>query len=299
VTVCVAAICDGRVVGASDRMLTAGDIEFEPEASKLRNMNNAIGAMLAGNTAMQSEIMGRLTRETYAQIESNRDEWLRVEDVANQYYKHYLDIKRERSEQRLLHPLGLDGSAFLEKQKQMDTNLIDKLAKDLVNFEMPAIEAIFAGIDGTGPHIYTVRNNGVSCQDWAGFASIGVGAWHADSQLMIARHTRQRPMPETLLLIYSAKKRAEVAPGVGQATDMFLTGPGVGGFIEIGGHVLQALQENYETMNEEFMTSRQKADERIAQYVHDLTSPVANPEQSSIPSGEADLSLEPNEPSEI
>ena len=279
-------------------MLTSGDIEFEPEASKLRPINTAIGAMLAGNTASQSEIMERLTRDTNARIQSKPEEWLRVEDVANLYFSHYLEIKRECSEQKLLHPLGLDRSTFFEKQKMMDSNLVDKLAKDLVNFEMSPIETIFAGIDASGPHIYTVRNSGVLCNDWAGFASIGVGAWHADSQMMIARHTKQRPMPETLLLIYSAKKRAEVAPGVGQATDMFLTGPAVGGYIEIGQHVLDALQVNYETMNEEFKISRQSADERIAQYVRELTNPVANPEQSSTPSGETEPIPSPDEPPE-
>ena len=295
-TVCVAAICDSRVVGAADRMLTAGDIEFEPEASKLHNINTAIGAMLAGDAALQSEIMGRFALDISARIERDPTNWLRVEDVANIYYGHYLDIKRERAEQKLLHPLGLDRSSFFEKQKLMDSTLVDKLATDLVNFNTSAIETIFAGIDKSGPHIYTVGNSGVSCQDLVGFAAIGVGAWHADSQLMIARHAKQRPMPETLLLVYSAKKRAEVAPGVGQATDMFMTGPAVGNYIEIGDHVLKALQDNYEIMNSEFKTSRENADGRIAQYVDDLTRPILNPEQSSLPTGEEDVSSVPDEP---
>ena len=37
VTVCVAAICEGNsyLIGASDRMLTTSDIEFEPQQSKI------------------------------------------------------------------------------------------------------------------------------------------------------------------------------------------------------------------------------------------------------------------------
>jgi hypothetical protein len=36
-------------------------------------------------------------------------------------------------------------------------------------------------------------------------------------------------MPETFLLVYSAKKRAEIAPGVGKGTDLFSIGPPPGG----------------------------------------------------------------------
>jgi hypothetical protein len=280
VTVCVAGICQGRVVGASDRMLTAGDIEFEPEQSKLIQVNAAMGAMLAGSTLLQSEIMQRLLRQVNERIEAEPQNWWKVEDVANAYFSHYLDIKRERALQKLLHPLGLDYDSFVQKQKEMNANLTVKLSQDLINFEMDHVAAIFGGIDATGPHIYIVRNDGPSCQDWAGFASIGVGAWHADSHLMIAGHHKLKTMPETLLQIYTAKKRSEVAPGVGSATDMFLVGPGLGGYIEIGGHVINELQNSYETMNEEFKISRQNADRRIAKYVEEIISKATTQDQS-------------------
>src|SRR6202011_4161098 len=38
---------------------------------------------------------------------------------------------------------------------------------------------------------------------------------------MLAKHTRNATARETLLLTYIAKKRSEVAPGVGSETDMF------------------------------------------------------------------------------
>ena len=56
----------------------------------------------------------------------------------------------------------------------------------------------------------------VACYDMIGFAAIGIGGWHAQSRFMFAKHTRRSPQPETLLLTYSAKKQAEVAPGVGK-----------------------------------------------------------------------------------
>lgn len=56
-TVCVAAISQSStgtglmITGASDRMLTAGDIEFEPEQSKIQPLTNSIALMLAGDSA--------------------------------------------------------------------------------------------------------------------------------------------------------------------------------------------------------------------------------------------------------
>jgi hypothetical protein len=45
---------------------------------------------------------------------------------------------------------------------------------------------------------------------------------------MMARHNPHSHRDETLLLTYMAKKRSEVAPGVGRGTDMFVIGPGPG-----------------------------------------------------------------------
>ena len=98
------------------------------------------------------------------------------------------------------------------------------------------IETIIAGIDSaTGsvvPHVISIyksqSGDGVVNCDSVGFAAVGIGARHAESQFMLAGHSRYSPMPETLLLTYLAKKRSEVAPGVGEGTDMFTIGAGLG-----------------------------------------------------------------------
>src|SRR5713101_692573 len=66
VTVCIAAICDSSsVVVAADRMMSAGDIEFESTAenvdenavSKIVRITTSIVVMTAGDTAFQTEAM--------------------------------------------------------------------------------------------------------------------------------------------------------------------------------------------------------------------------------------------------
>jgi 20S proteasome alpha/beta subunit len=276
-TVCVAAISEGRVIGASDRMLTSGDIEFEPLQSKIQAITNSVAAMIAGDMALQTEILINVMADVQSRIASDVDHWWRVKDVADLYFHHYEEARNLRTAQLLLHPLGLDHSTY----RNAPPDLVARIATDLVNFAMPQIEAVFIGVDEQGPHIYSVKNNGVLCQDWVGFAAIGVGSQHSNSQLMFAGHVKSKGMPETLLSVYAAKKRAEVAPGVGEGTDMCLIGPTKGTYMDIGEHVLSEMQECYDTILQEAQSARERMNGRINQYVEDLGKATAPQEQSS------------------
>jgi hypothetical protein len=44
------------VMGMSDRMLTAGDVQFQPPSSKIWALTNSITMMAAGDIGTQSEI---------------------------------------------------------------------------------------------------------------------------------------------------------------------------------------------------------------------------------------------------
>ena len=54
-----------------------------------------------------------------------------------------------------------------------------------------------------------------------------------------------KPVDETLWLVYSSKKRAEVARGVGKGTDMFMIGPDLGSYKPIGKDVIDKLEKIY------------------------------------------------------
>ena len=234
-TVCVAAICEGNtIIGASDRMLTSGTIEFEPQRSKIRILSNSIFAMLAGDSALQDEVWQKLWLDVNERIKAEPQNWWNVRDVAELYSHYYGESKRIRAERCLLAPLGLDSKTFIARQKEMDEGLVNRLTKELQRFEMPDVQAILTGRDNIGTHIYVANNEDVYCYDSVGFASIGIGAGHANSQMMFSGHTTLKSFPETLLLVYSAKRRAEVAPGVGKHTDMFIIWPKLGTSTIIG-----------------------------------------------------------------
>jgi len=280
VTVCVAAMCAGNILlGASDRMLTAGDVEFEPESPKIYNPTNSIVVMVAGESSLQMEIMYRVYRWAAEQIKEKPQDWVPVGALAREYHRTYQSIKSEYAEARVLGPLALTLDSFIKRQKEMADSIVKDMTSAIVNFEMPGIEAIITGIDTTGAHIYVVTNSEIACRDAIGFAAIGVGYWHANSQFMFAGHNRVRPLPETLLLTYAAKKRAEVAPGVGVGTDMFTMGPELGSYSTILPGVIEDVDKIYKGTRKRSEASVKKANAEVNKYVEQLSKAAAAQEQ--------------------
>lgn len=280
-TVCVAAICRGdTVIGASDRMITAGDIEFEPQQTKIYQLTTSIAIMVAGDSSIQSEITQRAYADVSKRIQAEPKNWWNIRDVAELYNEYYKEAKLKRAEGAILFPLGLDRNTFIGRQKEMDSQLIRQLATELINFAPPPISAIFAGVDSSGPHIYIAEDENIRCQDQVGFAAIGVGAGHANSQLMFAAHNRWKELPETLLIVYSAKRRAEVAPGVGETTDMFMIGPALGSFTYIGDHVLTELKKIYKAEQQREIRANLKARSSVNKYVEEMAKAATAKEQA-------------------
>lgn len=286
VTVCVAAMFDEHgILGASDRMLTAGDVQFEPQQPKIIFISNSIAAMIAGDSSMQAEIMQKVKADVRKRIDEDSSTWVNIKDVAELYMVYYNESRLKRAEQSILAPFGLDSNSFISRQKEMEAGFVRQIATELLNYEAPRISAIFAGVDTSGAHLYVADNDSINCRDNVGFAAIGVGYWHANSQIMFAGHTRRKSFPETLLLVYSAKKRAEVAPGVGGATDMFAVGPRLGSYIEIGDHVITNLQKIYEDEQRREWRAANKAKESVNKYVEEINRTAAAKEQKT---GEGD-----------
>lgn len=126
-TVCVAVISvDSAVLGMSDRMLTAGDVQFQPSSSKIWQLTNSITMMVAGDIGTQTEIHADVVKSVTSALTQQPKEWLRVETVA-EYYRHaYFGLQRRRAERRILEPLGLNTHSFLARQSSMDTDLVSK-----------------------------------------------------------------------------------------------------------------------------------------------------------------------------
>jgi hypothetical protein len=285
-TVCVAAIYDSGVIGASDRMITAGDVLFEPKQTKLVTLTTSITVMLAGDSSLQLEIMYKVRADVNKRIEDDPHTWWNVQDVAELYAHYYNQVRRKKSENAILAPLGLDHDSFIFRQQEMSPDLVKQLATELINFELPQVSTIVTGVDPTGAHIFVVHGSDVVCQDGVGFAAIGAGYWHANSQLMFGGHHKYKPFPESLLLVYSSKKRAEVAPGVGTVTDMFIV-DGLGGFTPVRQDVIIRFENLYQSAQEEQKKIADQLEMRAKDYVEEIIAAATPKEQEALPQNSA------------
>jgi hypothetical protein len=275
VTVCIAARSGAVILGASDRMLTSGDVQFEPSSgTKIIQLTSSVFVMTAGDAALQGEVVSALMEEVGYRLAADSSTWFRVQEAADIYIEKYNDVRNKRAESAILSPLFMDKKSFVSEQKLLADNLASDLSKELLNFSMPSIAAIIAGVDNSGCHIYMIQEGETSaleanCVDTIGFAAIGIGRRHASSQFMFARHAWNSPLADTLLLTYHAKKKSEVAPGVGRGTDMVMVN-GLGGFTILGDHVLGKLEQEHQKIIQEENAAFSTARGEIARYVEDL-----------------------------
>lgn len=227
-TVCVAAKTTGGVIfAASDRMMTAGDVQFEAGAPKVTAFTNSIAVLTAGDASLNAEILARMRRDLQEYLSHSREILLPVGEAASWYVRAFARIKSQRAEARLLLPLGHDRDTLLGGDSGFPLEFIKSVAEDLQAFPMPVVEAIVTGIDDTGAHIFAVCQDEVRCEDTLGFAAIGSGAGHAEGHFMAWPKEMRwfEDEGQTLLMTFLAKKRAEVAPGVGRDTDLITIGP--------------------------------------------------------------------------
>lgn len=296
-TVCVAAISENTMIfGAADRMLTAGDIQFEPPDIKIMRLTSSIAIMIAGDSALHSEIFQSVYKVIYERLEVEPSEWITVKEVAELYSQFYNEVRQKCAERVILAPFGLTTETFLTRQVNMSTDFVRQLGTELINFNAGDVEAIVTGVDQAGPHIWVVKNEDITCYDKAGFAAIGVGEWHSKSSFMFSRHVRFRKFSQTLLLTYAAKKRAEVAPGVGVNTDMFTIGPALGTFTWIDDDILEGLEVIYQKVRAEEQRVLAEANEEVEKYVEEIARATTVKEQATLPEdGGGDSSFDQNQ----
>jgi len=241
-------------------MITSGDVEFEvlgqatwqrPILKTVRVAPNVV-AMTAGDAGFQADAIQELRKHNPS------NESRPVRDIAMLYLDFVNQTKQRLAVTRVLASLGLNNDTFISRQREMNDDFVQRVTSEIWKIEIGA-DTIFTGVDpGGSPHIYTIIGDDFRCDDSIGFSAIGYGARHAESQFMLGKHSRNALPTETLLLTYIAKKRSEVAPGVGRETDMFWLSRNEGFKWFTQDHQIKPLQAIYDQLEKE----QEKAFER-------------------------------------
>jgi hypothetical protein len=226
--------------------------------------------MVAGDASIHSEIYPKVCERVSENIKQKPNEWMKVETVARIYGEEVIHYKKRVVARLVLEPLDLTWATFLSKQKDFSPEWLDDISQKILEFKVEH-KVIVSGLDGSGAHIWIVDGQGkLSCADKVGFAAIGIGKCHAESEFMFTKHTPYSTFPETLLRVYAAKKRAQVAPGVGEATDMFVVPVLGGGQIaphEITQGEFPQLPATYSEMIQKLDEAKQQANKKMTEFL--------------------------------
>lgn len=245
-TVCIGALCADRngrpataVVVASDRMATLGGIiEFEHDVPKIKQISERVVSLTAGDALRGAQLAADIAARVPAGAVS-------VDAVGQEAVRAYVDRRRQQIETNYFTPRGLTMEAFYNVlQSRLLAQLAGMLDQQVSSFDY-GVDMILAGVDDAGAHVYALRNPG-ALSNYApiGFVAIGSGSLQAMQSMIGFRHTSTRSLMATVFSVYASKRRAEVAPGVGQSTDMaVITEDGLR-FLAPG--VLEQLTELYE-----------------------------------------------------
>lgn len=304
-TVCVATIYDNGtgLFTASDRMLS-GTSQYESPEKKWFPISTSIGILFSNDdVSFQRGIHNRLRTDIGARIDSHPDRWVTVEEVAYAYEMHYTALRTHLAQQEVLAPFGLSLAEFTKLDATKNPSLVQRLASRLEGFPVPYVSALVVGMDKEGPHpesnahIYKFDNfnnyaGRVVCEDAVGYAAIGSGSVHADSQLTHAAYGPSRSEADAFLLTYLAKKRGEAAPGVGKATDILIfrhRPPHPAAWSDLS-YVPTAATEVVEKAHSSIVAAEEGAYKKQLKKVSEYLKSLGKP---TIPSGQASITPPP------
>lgn len=229
-TICIAAICDkgSACVISADREITLPGValEYEHRESKIEMLSKTCAVMSAGDVLYATEVITK-TRSGIAQ-----DREVSIISIAERLRDNFIATHQYRAESVFLTPRGFTFKEFKEKgAQQIGQPTYQEIQNQLFGFGINVVDFLVVGVDSTGGHIFRVHYDGVAGGSWLewcdklGHRETGMGQLHASIHLSIAGQYRGLSLAETVFNVYSAKKIAELAPGVGQETDLAIITP--------------------------------------------------------------------------
>ncbi len=217
----VAAIChcgdNPKVIGVTDRMLSSSDmtLTFERDEPKIEIITTRTAVLTAG-TIDEPDLI-RDVRD-----KARGKEY--IKEIAELFKDAYQELRIKHIEDEIINPLsGLRSfKDYQEKQKTLHDALVLDLNESIRKYDI-GLSLLLIGIDKQGGHIINIGNPGIwRSYDNLGFLCLGMGDRHADNVFAWYKYTTSVPINEAIYIAFEAKKKAEAAGGVGQATDMII-----------------------------------------------------------------------------
>ena len=221
-TVCIAALYgDGAgVVLVTDRMVTAHipiGYEFEhQENTKIVELAgaNSTHALLAGDVLVGNEVL----KVAQVQMMQRDGGNVSASEAAEIVRGSYQQVRLEKITHQELGSRGLNLDTYYGRHQQLSQPIVQMIDQAFCKGNL-GVEMLVAGPNGETHAIHTILNPGTVYDNSSiGHGAIGSGAPHALYSLIEDSYAASLSKEEVLTLVEKAKKRSEVAPGVGVET---------------------------------------------------------------------------------
>jgi len=246
-TVCIAALADNEksVVLASDKMISKQmpPIEYEHDVEKIVKITDNFYVLIAGTVNSAVDIIDNVRN----QIRTNHTPLERFE----KFKKAYSDFREQKITEVILQAQGFRSVQDFQSRQQ---TLTRKIANSIQNLIVTAnIQTVFVlvALDNQKCHLRVLVNPGELINPLE-YATTGTGELHAVQSLIGARYNKAEDLDAATYLVYEAKRRAEVAPGVGSLTEMIVLSHGKEGVVverRLVDTDLEKLAEIYDIIN--------------------------------------------------
>lgn len=213
----VAALCEDRKVCVivADRMVSDEDdtLHFEHEPKGQMLSYNAM--ILYTGTMHEPEIMNISRSEIAGRM--------KIPQMIEILAKNYQITRKKRVETEILSKYGFQSfDDYHNKQKLLTDATVECIEGELQEYELD-LAILFGAIDSNGTQIYVIDDPGTpQSHTEVGFCCMGSGDRHADPVFAFYEYKPSMKVEDVLYISYVAKKRAEMAGGVGKDTDAWV-----------------------------------------------------------------------------
>jgi len=232
------------IIVLADRMLTSYDntLCFELDGSKIEKLFENSVALTAGAATLHQSIYQGCQAEI-------REKSPLISDVAAKIKEKYQEIRNMYLSDQVFTRRGLTLESFYKMQHSLHEGTIADLNNYMDQYVLP-LQMLVAGVDELA-HIYMIGDPGILIPlDSLGFACIGTGTRHAEVTFAYRKYSKKLDTPKALYIAFEAKKRAEMAGGVGQTTDIMIASKGCG-FRIVKDNIISQLEEIYKSVEEQ------------------------------------------------
>ncbi|HED37812.1 MAG TPA: hypothetical protein ENI76_06160 [Ignavibacteria bacterium] len=246
-TVCIAALADDEksVVLASDKMISkqVPPIEYEHDIEKIVKITDNFYVLIAGTVNNAVDIIDSVRN----QIRANHT----VAEKFEKFKKAYASFREQKIVDVILQAQGFHSlQDFQSKQQTLTREVVTSIQNLIANANLQTI-MILVALDDKKCHIRVLTNPSELINPLE-YATTGTGELHAVQSLIGVKYKKSEDLDAATYLVYEAKRRAEVAPGVGTLTEMIVLSHKEDGTVaerrlEVAD--FDKLSEVYDTMN--------------------------------------------------